>query len=241
MTATAAAAAYLAIPSESKAYDVTYYADTIPAEVRMADRERIVSQSSFPDSFNLFYVIPPNEKGFLGNFELRRDKNKTELEIRVIDKNADKLFNFSEERVGDSVFYSEREYDYPQNKVLYQNRLGFSKKDRPSTLVSLTEQALNGEIPHPSFIFQGSSQSPKKYKLKTTSSIENGYDLILNGEIEDNSSRRVPKITASFKKIDGKLIPIEIEVFYRLNVFDTGLFGTIHVTPNIKGVLTEKK
>ena len=240
MAATAAATAYLAIPSEGKAYDVTYYADTIPDSVRVKEREAIVSNCSFPYQFDFFYEIPKNEEGFAGNLELRRDRNKTELEIRIIHPKADKLFNFSEIRERDSIFYYEREYDYPQNKVLYENKVGFSKTDRSSTVVSLTEQALNCEIPHPSFVFKGSSKSPKKYKLETTSSVENGYDLILTGSIEDNS-RRVPQVKASFKKIHGKLVPIEIEVFYRLNWLNTGLFGTIHVTPNIKGVLTKKK
>ena len=239
MTATAAAAAYLAIPSESKAYDVTYYADTIPDSVRVKEIEAIVSNCSFPYQFDFFYEIPKNEEGFTGNLELRRDRNKTELEIRIIHPKADKLFNFSEIRERDSIFYYEREYDYPQNKVLYENKVGFSRKDRPSTVISLVEQAIIGEIPHPSLVFQGSNKSPKKYKLKTTSGFENGYDLILVGEIEDNS-RRIPKINASFEKILGKMIPVEVEVFYQLNWFNTRVFGTIHVTPNIKGVLTEK-
>ena len=235
-----ATATCLLIPYEGKAYDVRYYADTIPDSLRAKEREEIMTSNFFPYNFNFFYEIPKNEDGFKGNFELKRSRNKTELEIRVIDKHADKLLNFSEERIGDSVFYYEREFDFHKDTVLYQNRLDFSRKDRLSTIVSLVEQALNGEIPLPQFVFQGTSGSPREYKLETTSSLDNNFDLILSGEISKNSTR-VPSLKVSCKRIGGRMIPVEIEVFYKLNFLNVGPFGTIHVTPNIKGILTKKK
>ncbi|MBI2044506.1 hypothetical protein HYT23_00455 [Candidatus Pacearchaeota archaeon] len=237
LAAAATTAACLFIPEKGSAYDVKYAPYNLPDSLKI---ERIVSQNSFPDRFNFFYQILPNEEGFTGNFNLRKDKNKTELEIRVIDSHEDKLFNFSEEAVHDSVIYCEREFDYPKNMVLYQNRISFSKIERPSTLVSLINQALTGEIPTPSFIFQGSSQHAKKYSLETNSSFGENFDLVLTGRINNNSPR-IPKVTASFKRIAGRMIPIELEVYYKLKVFNTGLFGTIYITPNIKGILAEKK
>ncbi|MBU0958904.1 MAG: hypothetical protein KKB31_03075 [Nanoarchaeota archaeon] len=223
----------LLCPRTAHTIDEGYSEYSPPSRIEI---QEVLSQNNFPDSFSFYYEIVPNKKGFTGNVRLTRSKDKTDLRIRMISPSADKYFNFYEERKGDSVYYHESEFDYPQGRFLYDTTFVYPINDKPTTLVSLIERVSVAKIPNTSFVFQGDSEKMRKYKLKISSNAETGFDLELKGEVGKNSPR-IPWVMAFYEDVNGLKIPTEIWVAYKVKIFDTGIFGSIYVTPRLIGTL----